>query len=108
VVFGRSWTEVGLKFRIEADEQACDSRVRAEAPNDFPSLLARVRVGAEVVIERNAEAVACFAQPRRSVRLLSESLRLAKDFSPPGARDGPRTRGASSTVDLVERIGSIT
>ncbi|MCA1562686.1 MAG: hypothetical protein LC804_21280 [Acidobacteria bacterium] len=30
----------------------------AEAANDFPSLLARVRAGTEVVIERNAEAVA--------------------------------------------------
>ena len=30
----------------------------AEAANDFPSLLARVRAGAEVVIERDAEAVA--------------------------------------------------
>ena len=30
----------------------------AEAASDFPSLLARVRAGAEVVIERNAEAVA--------------------------------------------------
>jgi hypothetical protein len=28
----------------------------AEAPYDFPSLLERVRAGAEVVIERNAEA----------------------------------------------------
>jgi hypothetical protein len=27
VVFGRSWTEVGLEFTIEADEQACHSRV---------------------------------------------------------------------------------
>jgi hypothetical protein len=31
---------------------------RLRAANDFPSLLARVRAGAEVLIERNAETVA--------------------------------------------------
>jgi antitoxin (DNA-binding transcriptional repressor) of toxin-antitoxin stability system len=45
----------------------------AEAANDFPSLLARVRAGAEVVIERNAEAVAVLRPAAPHVRLLSES-----------------------------------
>jgi antitoxin (DNA-binding transcriptional repressor) of toxin-antitoxin stability system len=43
-----------------------------EAANDFPSLLARVRAGAEVVIERNAEAVAVLRPATPNVRLLSE------------------------------------
>jgi prevent-host-death family protein len=52
----------------------------AEAASDFASLMARVRSGTEVVIEDNARAVAVVlpvAEP--SVRLLSESLRLARE-----------------------------
>jgi antitoxin (DNA-binding transcriptional repressor) of toxin-antitoxin stability system len=59
----------------------------AEATNDFPSLLAQVRAGAEVVIERNVEAVAVLRPAAPNVRLLSESLRLAKE------------RGANTTLD---------
>jgi antitoxin (DNA-binding transcriptional repressor) of toxin-antitoxin stability system len=59
----------------------------SEAANDFPSLLARVRAGAEVVIERDAEAVAVLRPAAPRVRLLSESLRLAKE------------RGSSATLD---------
>ena len=59
----------------------------AEAANDFPALLARVGAGVEVVIERNAEAVAVLRPAAPSVRLLSESLRLAKE------------RGSNTTLD---------
>lgn len=59
----------------------------AEAANDFPSLLARVRAGAEVVIERDAEAVAVIRTAAPDLRLLSESLRLAKE------------RGSNATLD---------
>jgi antitoxin (DNA-binding transcriptional repressor) of toxin-antitoxin stability system len=59
----------------------------AEAANDFPSLLARVRAGAEVVIERDAEAVAVIRPAAPHVRLLSESLRLANE------------RGSNATLD---------
>jgi prevent-host-death family protein len=59
----------------------------AQAANDFPSLLARVRAGAEVVIEQNAEAVAVIRPAAPRVRLLSESLRLAKE------------RGSNATLD---------
>ncbi len=58
-----------------------------QAANDFPSLLARVRAGAEVVIERDAEAVAVIRPAAPHVRMLSESLRLAKE------------RGSSATLD---------
>jgi antitoxin (DNA-binding transcriptional repressor) of toxin-antitoxin stability system len=59
----------------------------AGAANDFPSLLARVRAGAEVVIERNAEAVAVLRPAAPNVRLLSESRRLAQE------------RGSNTTLD---------
>ena len=59
----------------------------AEAASDFPSLLERVRAGAEVVIERGAEAVAVIRPAAPHVRLLSKSLRLAK------------ARGSNATLD---------
>jgi len=45
----------------------------AEAARDFPALLARVRAGAEVVIERDAEAVA----------VIRPAASLAKVIRPP-------------------------
>ena len=50
----------------------------AEAANDFASLLARVRAGAEIVIERDARPVAVLhaAEPVR--RTISECIALAK------------------------------
>ena len=58
-----------------------------EAVSDLRSLLARVRAGAEVVIERNAEAVAVLRPAAPNIRLLSESLRLANE------------RGSNATLD---------
>jgi antitoxin (DNA-binding transcriptional repressor) of toxin-antitoxin stability system len=52
----------------------------AEAANDFRSLLARVRAGAEVVIERNAEVVAVLRPAAPNIWLLSESLSLATEL----------------------------
>ena len=50
-----------------------------EAASDFASLLTRVRAGAEVVIEHDAERVAVVHPAKPRVRLLSESLRLARE-----------------------------
>lgn len=52
----------------------------AEASSDFASLLARVREGAEVVIEHDARPVAVVrpAGPHSPGRLLSESIALAE------------------------------
>ena len=52
----------------------------AEASSDFASLLARVREGAEVVIENDARPVAVVrpAETRPPGRLLSESIALAE------------------------------
>jgi prevent-host-death family protein len=73
----------------------------AEAANDFASLMARVRSGTEVVIEDNARPVAVVrpvAEP--SVRLLSESLRLAREHGSSVTLDGDFGR------DLEEIINS--
>ncbi len=70
----------------------------AEAANDFPSLLARVRAGAEVVIERNAEAVAVLCQAPPHVRFLSESLRLAKERGSNATLDGEFGRDLAALV----------
>jgi antitoxin (DNA-binding transcriptional repressor) of toxin-antitoxin stability system len=51
----------------------------ADAASDFKSLLARVRAGADVVIEHDARAVAILQPAEPSVRPLSESLRLARE-----------------------------
>jgi len=50
-----------------------------EAANDFSSLLDRVRKGAEIVIEHDARPVAVVRPAEPHVRLLSESLRLARE-----------------------------
>jgi prevent-host-death family protein len=51
----------------------------AEAASDFGSLLKRVRAGAEIVIEHDAQPVAVIHPAEPTVRLLSESLRLARE-----------------------------
>jgi hypothetical protein len=61
-----------------------DLNLRPLGPEPNPN----VRIaGAEVVIERNAEAVAVLRPAAPNVRLLSESLRLEKE------------RGSNSTLD---------
>jgi antitoxin (DNA-binding transcriptional repressor) of toxin-antitoxin stability system len=52
----------------------------ADAARDFPGLLARVRAGAEIVIESEARAVAVVrpAGDEFRPRLLSESIALAR------------------------------
>jgi antitoxin (DNA-binding transcriptional repressor) of toxin-antitoxin stability system len=52
----------------------------ADAARDFPGLMARVRAGAEIVIESDARAVAVVrpAGDEFRPRLLSESIALAK------------------------------
>jgi antitoxin (DNA-binding transcriptional repressor) of toxin-antitoxin stability system len=52
----------------------------ADAARDFPGLLARVRAGAEIVIESDARAVAVVrpAGDGFHPRLLSEAIALAK------------------------------
>ena len=70
----------------------------AEAASDFPSLLARVRAGAEIVIERDAEAVAVIRPAEPHLRLLSESLRLTKEHGSKATLDGDLARDLEEVV----------
>jgi antitoxin (DNA-binding transcriptional repressor) of toxin-antitoxin stability system len=49
-----------------------------EAASDFPSLLARVRAGVEVVIEHDSQPVAVVHPVPPARRTISESIALAK------------------------------
>jgi antitoxin (DNA-binding transcriptional repressor) of toxin-antitoxin stability system len=53
----------------------------AEAASDFRKLLERVRAGAEVVIESDKLPIAVVRPAEPLVRLLSESLRLAREHA---------------------------
>lgn len=53
----------------------------AEAASNFSSLLARVRAGAEVVIEDNARPVAVLRAPAPSRRTISECMALLPESS---------------------------
>jgi antitoxin (DNA-binding transcriptional repressor) of toxin-antitoxin stability system len=53
----------------------------AEAASNFAEVLARVRAGAEVVIESDKLPVAVLRPVEPHVPLLSESLRLAKEHA---------------------------
>jgi prevent-host-death family protein len=53
----------------------------AEAASNFADLLARVRAGAEVVIESGTAPVAVLRPAEPHGRLLSESLRLARQHA---------------------------
>ena len=59
-----------------------------EATGDFAGVLERVRAGAEVVIERDARAVAVVRSAETPGRALSESLRLAKAHGSEATLDG--------------------
>lgn len=53
----------------------------AEAANNFAEVLVRVRAGVEIVIGDEARPVAVVRSAEPHVRLLSESLRLAKEHA---------------------------
>ncbi|MGB8535302.1 MAG: hypothetical protein WCD57_02735 [Acidobacteriaceae bacterium] len=73
----------------------------AEAARDFAALLARVRAGAEVVIDDDASpAVVLRVAAERRVRRLSESLRLAKEHGSTVTLDG------GFAIDLEAAINS--
>jgi antitoxin (DNA-binding transcriptional repressor) of toxin-antitoxin stability system len=53
----------------------------AEAANDFAALLARVRAGAEIVIEHNAQPVAVLRSAALERRTISDCLLLLPEGS---------------------------
>ena len=70
----------------------------SEAARDFASLLDRVRKGAEIVIEHDARPVAVVRPAEPYVRLLSESLRLAKEHGSTATLDGDFARDLEEVV----------
>ena len=71
----------------------------AEATSDFASLMARVRAGAEVVIEHDERPVAILRPAEPHVRLLSESLRLAREHGSAATLDGDFERDLEETIN---------
>lgn len=59
-----------------------------EASRDFAELLARVRSGVEVIISQGNLPVAVVHPAEPQVRLLSESLRLARELHSSATLDG--------------------
>lgn len=70
----------------------------AEAARDFAGLMARVRAGAEVVIDdESSPAVVLHVVAERPVRRLSESLRMAKEHGSIATLDG----GFASDLEAI-------
>jgi len=70
-----------------------------EAASNFASLMERVRAGAEVVIEHDSQPVAIVHPAEPYVRLLSESLRLAREHSSTATLDGDFARDVEAAVE---------
>jgi antitoxin (DNA-binding transcriptional repressor) of toxin-antitoxin stability system len=72
----------------------------ADASRDFPAVLARVRAGAEIIIEDDASpAVVMRLAADRPVRLLSESLRMAKEHGSACTLDGGFARDLEAAIN---------
>jgi prevent-host-death family protein len=72
----------------------------ADAYRDFADLLARVRAGAEVIIEEAAApAVVLRTTAAPSLRRLSESLRLAREHGSTVTLDGDFARDLEAVVN---------
>ena len=72
---------------------------KAEAASDFASLIARVRSGAEVVIEDNARPVAVMRPAEPYVRPLSESLRLAREHGSRATLDEDFAKDVEAAIE---------
>ena len=73
--------------------------LKEEASSDFAGLLARVRAGAEAVIESGKLPVAVVRPAEPHVRLLSESLRLAKEHASTATLDGDFARDLEVAIN---------
>jgi len=69
-----------------------------EASSRFTELLARLRVGEEIVIEDDARALAVVHPAEPSVRLLSESLRLAREHKSSATLDGSFAKDLEAAI----------
>ena len=71
----------------------------AEAANNFAEVLARVRAGVEIVIGDEARPVAVVRSAEPHVRLLSESLRLAKEHASTATLDEDFARDLEAVIN---------
>jgi len=71
----------------------------AEAATDFASVMSKVRAGAEVVIEKDALPVAVVKPPEPVLRLLSESLRLAREHGSTATLDGDYAKDVEAAIE---------
>jgi antitoxin (DNA-binding transcriptional repressor) of toxin-antitoxin stability system len=71
----------------------------AEAASDFRKLLERVRAGAEVVIESDKPPIAVVRPVEPHVRLLSESLRLAREHNSTATIDADFARDVEAAIN---------
>jgi prevent-host-death family protein len=71
----------------------------AEAASDFGKLLERVRAGAEVVIESDKLPIAVVRPAEPHVRLLSESLRLAREHASTATMDADFARDVEAAIN---------
>ncbi|MGH9327383.1 MAG: hypothetical protein ACRD2B_11965 [Terriglobia bacterium] len=70
-----------------------------EAAKDFATLLVRVRAGAEIVIEHDSQPVAVVHPAESPVRLLSESLRLAREHGSTTTLDADFARDVEAAIE---------
>lgn len=71
----------------------------AEAATDFASVMSKVRAGAEVVIEKDALPVAVVKPPEPMLRLLSESLRLAREHGSTATLNGGFAKDVEEAIE---------
>ena len=71
----------------------------AEAASDFELVMTRIREGAEVVIERDAKPVAVVRPAEPHVRLLSESLRLAREHGSTATLDEDFAKDVAAAIE---------
>ena len=71
----------------------------AEAASNFADVLARVRAGAEIVIGDEVRPVAVVRPAEPHLRLLSESLRLAKAHASTATLDADFARDLEAAVN---------
>jgi prevent-host-death family protein len=76
----------------------------AEAASDFAALMARVRGGEEIVIVKDARPVAVLSPAEPSVRLLSESLRLAREHGSMVTLDEDFAKDVEAAIESREPL----
>jgi len=71
----------------------------AEAASDFGAVLAHVREGSEVVINNGTRPVAVVRPAEPRVRLLSESLRLAREHASTATLDEDFAKDVAAAIE---------